>query len=213
MKITPYLGIRNTSMKNTLGALAAAAVFVAIPTGVSAQNRAADNDVFEKTAVVVPPEGTTDENVLLMAPDPVIYVEGEKRFAKLVVDISQNVLYKYSDFGEPQAAFLIASGKKNTPTDTGVRIVSHIESYPYRNAPASTKRHNQPWNYGPRAIILQKLDPDTGERSSTGEFIHGNNNPASLGKYASLGCIRMDNEVIKQLAREVKRGDIVIVKK
>ena len=43
-------------------------------------------------------------------------------------------------------------------------------------------------------------------------LLHGNSNKSSLGKYASLGCIRMDNEVIKQLSKEVKRGDIIIIK-
>ena len=47
----------------------------------------------------------------------------------------------------------------------------------------------------------------------TGEFIHGNKNPDSLGKYASKGCMRMDNEVIQYLAPQMKRGDIVIIKK
>ena len=65
----------------------------------------------------------------------------------------------------------------------------------------------------PKIICLQKVDPETGTRSSTGEFIHGNNNPASLGKYASLGCIRMDNDVIRELAANVKRGDIVVITK
>ena len=57
-----------------------------------------------------------------------------------------------------------------------------------------------------------KLDPKTGEQTRTGEFIHGNNNVNSLGKYASNGCIRMDNEIIKQFALEIKAGDIVIIK-
>ena len=80
-----------------------------------------------------------------------------------------------------------------------------------QTAPASTKRHKKPWDYGPKALILEKLDPETGRRFKTGEFIHGNNNPKSLGKYASLGCIRMDNEVIKQIAKDAKRGDLVLI--
>ncbi len=57
-----------------------------------------------------------------------------------------------------------------------------------------------------------KVDPETGKLSTTGEFIHGTNRPESIGQYVSLGCMRMDNETIKQLASEVKRGDIVIIK-
>ena len=122
------------------------------------------------------------------------------------------VLYHYNDKGEAVAAYLVASGKKSTPTDKGLRIVTHIESYPYKSAPAGTKRRRNPGNYGPRIICLETVNPKTGARGKTGEFIHGNSNPKTLGKYASLGCIRMDNEVIKKLAREIKRGAFVLIK-
>ena len=169
-------------------------------------------DTFEKTTEITP-KGTDDKTILLNAPSADVEIKGEKRTAKIVVDLSTNVLYKYDEFGNAQKAYLIASGKKKTPTDVGIRIVSHTEKYPYKSAPETTRRHKEPWLYGPRAIILDKLDPETGKRSQCGEFIHGNNNPKSIGKYASLGCMRMDNEVIKELAAEVKRGDIVIITK
>ena len=110
-------------------------------------------------------------------------------------------------------AYLIASGKKSTPTDTGIRIVSNIERWPYKTAGLATKRRKNPNDYGPRALILRKIDPKTGETAPTGEFIHGNNNRKSLGKYASKGCMRMDNTVIKEMATLVKKGDIVIIKR
>ena len=166
-------------------------------------------DTFERT---VPPQGTTDKDILMLAPNPEIKIKGEDKKAKIVVDLSTNTLYKYNDEGKAESAYLIASGKPRTPTDKGIRIVSHVETYPYRTAPAKTKRRNNPSAYGPKAIILNKLNPKTGEQSQTGEFIHGNNNKSSIGKYVSLVCKRMDNEVIKQLAKEVKRGDIVIIK-
>ena len=46
-----------------------------------------------------------------------------------------------------------------------------------------------------------------------GEFIHGNNDSTSIGKKVSMGCIRMDNNVIKYLSGVVKRGDFVVIKK
>ena len=60
--------------------------------------------------------------------------------------------------------------------------------------------------------MLNKVDTKTGEQSPTGEFIHGNNNPSSIGRYASHGCIRMDNEVIKKLAAETEKGTYVLIK-
>lgn len=166
-------------------------------------------DTFEYS---IPASGTSDKNKLVGAPPADVTIAGMKHKAAIVVDLSKNVLYKYDSDGNPQAAYLVASGKKSTPTHTGVRIVTHTETYPYKTAPAKSKRRRAPRDYGPKIICLNKVDVKTGEQSPTGEFIHGNNNPNSIGKYASHGCIRMDNEVIKQLSQQVKRGDIVIIK-
>ncbi len=156
--------------------------------------------------------GTQAATVLEGAPSPEIIVQGKKRTAAIVVDLSKNILYKYDNLGNPEKAYLIASGAKESPTEKCVQIVTHIETFPYRNAPRNTKRRRRPIDFGPKIICLNMLNPQTGEQSMTGQFIHGNNNAESIGKYASHGCIRMDNEVIKQLAQEVKRGDIVVVK-
>ena len=157
----------------------------------------------------ISPKGCTSSCLLASAPSSDIYINTEMKKATIVVDLSKNYLYKYDSNGNPTEVFLVASGKKSTPTDTGIRIVSHVETYPYRNASKATKRRRNPKAYGPKIIILNKLNPTNGEQSSCGEFIHGNNDPSSIGKYASLGCIRMDNEVIKELSKQVKRGDIV----
>lgn len=169
------------------------------------------NELTKDTYSVVTAKGTNDQFILKNAPSSKINIAGTNKTAKIVVDLSKNILYKYNSEGKATNAYKIASGKKNTPTDKGIRIVTHIETYPYRTAPARTKRRRNPKAYGPKIICLNKLNPKTGEQSSTGEFIHGNNNPSSIGKYASLGCMRMDNEIIKQLAKEVKKGDIVII--
>ena len=168
-------------------------------------------DTFTKTTEVTP-HGISDSLALKYAPKPVVTIQNIKRKVAIVVDLSKNILYHYNDKGEVQNAYLVASGKHSTPTGKGVRVVSHIESYPYSTAPISTKRRKHPWNYGPNAIIVKKLDPRTGVTSQTGEFIHGNNDFSSLGKYASQGCIRMDNEVIKKLAKIIKRGDLILIK-
>ena len=165
-------------------------------------------DTFVKTAPT--PEGISVDELAKEAPSAAIKVNGENKFAKFVVDLSENVLYTYNN-GKPENVYLIASGKKSTPTTPGVRIVSHTETFPYRTAPRHTKRRRNPRAYGPNAIILDILDTKTGERSRTGEFIHGNNDSTSIGKYASKGCMRMNNEVIKELAKNAKRGDIVII--
>lgn len=209
MKILPNIGI-----KKAIGLTIAAGALLAGGQALRAQELKKDTvaDIFERE-VIVTPSGTSDKKVLLNAPNPEITIKGDTVKAAIVVDISQNILYHYNEDGEADGAYLVASGKKKYPTDTGVRVVTHVEKYPYKSAPETTKRHKKPNDYGPRTICLETIDPVTGKRGKTGEFIHGNNNPNSLGKYASLGCIRMDNEVIKELASKVKRGDIVIIQK
>ncbi len=171
----------------------------------------ADEDSFVKTELTseILPKGTSDMQILKAAPNPEVNIMGNLTNALIVVDLSKNVLYKYDENGIPEMAYSIASGKTSTPTKTGLRVVSHVETYPYKSAPEGTKRRRRPNDYGPKIIILNKIDSSTGEISQIGEFIHGNNNPSSIGKYASHGCMRMDNQAIKDLSLQVQRGDIV----
>ena len=174
-----------------------------------------NSDTFISASSITP-QGVKDKSVLKNAPSPDIVIAGEKKKAGIVVDISTNILYRYDKDGNPINAYLIASGKKSTPTDKGARIVTHTEKYPYRSA-IGTKRKRNPKDYGPFAIILKKIDVKTGEQSKTGEFIHGGRSyertfESNPGRYVSHGCIRMDNNVIKELAPTVEKGEIVIIK-
>ena len=173
------------------------------------QIKAPEQDIFLHE---IPAEGTSASSILEHAPSPEIIIKGKRQSAAIVVDISKNTLYKYNKEGKAEKAYLVASGKSQTPTKKGVSIVSHIESFPYKNAPIHTKRRKNPYPYGPQIIILDKLTLETGERLTSGQWIHGNNNASCLGKHVSHGCVRMDNEVIKKLSKEVERGDIVIFK-
>lgn len=217
MKIYPIPAI-----KTIIGTAAVTAGVLFCPPGTSAKTNA--GDTFEKSQysaihdagqdedpLLVPAEGTSSKSILKDAPSPKVLVQGEVKNAKIIVNLTDNILYKYDDNGNAETAYSVASGKSSTPTRCGVRVVSHVETYPFRGAPPRSKRRRNPRAYGPKIIILDKLDVNTGERSSIGEFIHGTNNPSSIGKYISHGCIRMDNEIIKELASEVKRGDIVMM--
>lgn len=143
-----------------------------------------------------------------------ITVNGQNIKARVVVDVTKNVLYYYDTEGSPNMAYLVASGKKSTPTSCGIRRVTHIETYPYKTAAATTKRRKSPGAYGPKIICLTVVNPQTGESvGANGEFIHGNNKPSSIGQHASKGCIRMDNEAVKYLSSVIKRNDYVVIKK
>ena len=200
MKIQNYVKIISASLAISALPLTKAPLY--------AQTQAS-GDTFEYS---VPAKGTDSKEILEKAPSPEININGEKKKAAIIVDLATNTLYKYNEDGKAEKAYLVASGKPRTPTDKGVRIVTHTESFPYRTASWKTKRRRNPQDYGPRVICLNKIDPESGRQSPTGEFIHGTNRPEKIGEYVSLGCIRMDNEVIKELADEIERGDIVIIK-
>lgn len=153
---------------------------------------------------------------LMDAPDPTITIKGKKQNATIVVDTKTNKLYRYNEDGQVKDGYKVATGvigrNGRSITDPGIRRVDHIETYPYSSA-NGTKRKRNPKAYGPKILYLTIVDPKTGDiLGSNGEFIHGNNNPASIGTHASHGCVRMDNEVIKKFAQEVPVGSYVLIK-
>lgn len=161
--------------------------------------------------VKVSPKGSTNTEHLKNAPNPIITVAGEENFASMVVDVKNNLLYKYDENGKAIIVYSVATGKKSLPTRKGIRKIDHVEDYPYKTA-YGTKRKKNPKAYGPNVLYLVSIDPKTGKvTGSNGQFIHGNNNEKSLGTHASLGCIRMDNDVIKEIAKEDVKDLYVLI--
>lgn len=191
--------------------------------GVLATNSFANNnsgryaDSFElSTEVLQSPsndlkKGSRSKVLLKNAPSPVIVIAGKKVNARIVIDISTNRLYKYNELGKAEVVYSVATGKSSTPTKTGIRKVSDIEDYPYATA-YGTKRKKNPKDYGPHVIRLDYVNTQTGKiYGNNGQFLHGNKNASTIGMYVSKGCIRMDNEVIKQMAKELQKGDYVLI--
>ena len=159
----------------------------------------------------VSPKGSSSPQHLKNAPSPIITIAGEKKLAAIVVDTKTNLLYTYDDKGNAKTVYSVATGKKYTPTRKGIKMITNVEAYPYKTA-YGTKRKKNPNDYGPNVIIIENINPETGKiYGRNGQFIHGNNNPKSLGTYASLGCIRMDNEVIKKIAKEAVKNSYVLI--
>ena len=142
-------------------------------------------------------------------PSPLLTIANNHVVASIVVDISRNLLFKFDTDGNATNVYRIATGKKITPTIEGLKQIKRIEKFPY-NTSAGTKRCQAPYVYGPRVLVLVNIDPLTGkELGSDGQFIHGTNNPNSIGKYASKGCARMHNADIKEIAEKVSAGEYI----
>ena len=205
--------------KNTNSIIPAALLLLSLNAGTSVYSDTfVKNDSIEITDtinILKNPTKLSDEE-LFAAPSPKVKIAGKEKNVGIVVDTKTNKLYRYDAEGEIVDGYHVATGKLNrygkSLTNTGIRRVHHIENYPYKSAPG-TKRNRNPKAYGPNILYLTIINQRTGvEEGSNGEFIHGNNDIDSIGTYASKGCIRMDNDVIKMFAKEVKKGTLVLIK-
>ena len=97
------------------------------------------------------------------------------------------ILYKNNEFYK---SYPIAVGKPSTPTPKGhFKIVN--------------KAINPGGPFGARWLGLNAPGGDYG--------IHGTNNPASIGKNVSNGCIRLHNNNVIELAKFVSIGTPVTI--
>ena len=178
----------------------------------SAPERPLTKDVFEHIELA---KQVTKPQPIKNIPkiNPNIEIAGELVKASVVVDTENNKLYHFDKNGELIKEYDVATGKKSTPTDKGIKKIAWFENYPYRNAPAISKRRNAPWDYGPKVIVVGFVDIKTGEISHfNGEFIHGTNKPESVGTHASKGCVRMHNEDVLELAAQLEKDMYVVFK-
>lgn len=186
-----------------------AAPLIAAAPFINALEKSPAQDKFEKT--------TVSEEVIPIHPNdsfsPEIKVGDETVYPAIVVDKSENQLYFYDLDGNLDTLFKVGLGKPSTPTDTGLKVITRIEDYPYKTASPATKRYKTPNDYGPKVIILDNVDTKTGKIVGyNGEFIHGTDQPSSVGKNQSKGCIRMYNEDVEKLASWVSKGQYVLVR-
>ncbi|CAH2212182.1 L,D-transpeptidase [Tepidibacter aestuarii] len=104
---------------------------------------------------------------------------------KINVNTAQRRLTLYQD-GKWFKSYLIAVGKPSTPTPKGTFTIVN-------------KAINPGGPFGVRWLGLSK--PHYG--------IHGTNNPSSIGKAVSNGCIRMYNKDVLELSNLVPIGTVV----
>lgn len=198
-------------IKYPLGILAVAGT---LSTAIPAQTRSAENlpkitqslsDTFELTSS----GRLTDSLLLRNAPSAEITIKGEKKLATLVVDIKNNLLYRYNQAGQAIEAFKMACGKSTTPTPTGISVITKIHDYPYLTCAPGTKRRKSPKDYGPKLLELFVVNPQNGTTFDNGVYIHGTRKPEAIGKKWTHGCVRVHNKDILYLAPLVKPGQYV----
>ncbi len=104
--------------------------------------------------------------------------------------VSQRTLQLFDGDNKLIKSYSIGIGKIMTPTPIGTYIIVN-------------KQTNPGGSYGSLWMGLSK--PYYG--------IHGTNDPSSIGKYASEGCIRMHNQDVIELASKSRIGTKVVIRK
>jgi lipoprotein-anchoring transpeptidase ErfK/SrfK len=128
----------------------------------------------------------------------------------IVVRLNQNRLYLYDGFTIVRS-WSVATAKPGFTTPTGIWRIYDKKVDPtwYNPAPNGWAASEPavipggPGNpMGPRALYI----------TAPGLIrIHGTSDEASIGRYASHGCIRMHNDEVVQLYPQVQVGDHVVI--
>ena len=161
----------------------------------------------------VNPSGWTNNNeVLKNAPTPKFQLMGEEKLASAVVDITNCILYYYNTQGKPVCAFPVATGASSTPTSQGIKRVVAKLVYPYSTSPARSKRRRHPNDYGPKILYLYKVNPETGEETDDGGYIHGTRHENAIEKgHITHGCVRLHNRDALYFINDLMQKDMYIV--
>ncbi len=128
----------------------------------------------------------------------------------IVVRLDQNTLYLYDGF-KPIKSWDVATAKPGYVTPDGVWTIWDKRMDPTWYNPALDS-----WGAGEPAIVPGGPGNPLGTRAiyidAPGLIrVHGTNDPASIGRYASHGCIRMHDADVEQLFDMIDVGQHVIV--
>ena len=193
-------------------AAAVAAVFIATAASVSAK---AEDSLYGTGGVVIVPTSLSSSEVDASAVFPdvkrgkIISFQSAKKRGSIVISTRKNELYLVLGYGKA-VMYRVATARKGFEW-AGVHKVSSKTEWPDWRPPVEMRvRHPELPAYmaggpknplGARAMYL----------GSSIYRIHGTNEPKSIGKAASSGCIRMLNADVTELYQLVKVGAEVTV--
>jgi lipoprotein-anchoring transpeptidase ErfK/SrfK len=129
-------------------------------------------------------------------------VELSRVRTRIVVDLSARRLTLYRK-GRPVLRALAGVGAPGTPTPTGNFYVDQ------RLIPADP---SGPWGPGAIGISAHSTVLQYAWIQGAPIAIHGTNEPGSVGRAVSHGCIRLDNEVLSRLFARTPAGTPVTIR-
>ncbi len=134
--------------------------------------------------------------------------------AGLVVDLDLLALFVVRE-SRVAARYPIAAGRPAWETPPGLYHITGRRKDPVWYVPPSIQREMQALGQPVRRVVPPGPDNPLGrfwlQLSAPGIGIHGTNAPWSVGRYATHGCIRLHNEHVETLFREVPDGTPVAI--
>jgi lipoprotein-anchoring transpeptidase ErfK/SrfK len=128
-------------------------------------------------------------------------VQLERLDHRVTIDLAARQLTVWVD-DQVQRVVDVAVGSAENPTPTGsFFVVDKLDTT------------NDAGAYGPYAFGLSAhSDTLTEFAGGDGQIgIHGTNDPSSIGRAVSHGCVRLPNDAITQLAAELPLGTPVVI--
>lgn len=139
--------------------------------------------------------------VMILAAARMSAQEQQQAQREIIVSLEDRKLALLED-GVVTRVFPVAVGKESSPSPSGSFTV--------------VNRLTNPTYYHPGKVIPAGASNPLGNRwiglSQKGYGIHGTNEPKSIGKAASHGCIRMAKKDLEQLFEIVRPGDAVQIR-
>jgi lipoprotein-anchoring transpeptidase ErfK/SrfK len=131
------------------------------------------------------------------------YLHIDNSPTRIVVDLSARELSVVED-GDVVVTYGIAVGRPNHPTPTGRFRTGDIVWNPSWTPPPTDWARNK--RYQPPGAAANPMQGVKIYFRAPYYFIHGTNNPGSIGEAASHGCIRMTEDDAVSLARRIERA-------
>jgi L,D-transpeptidase catalytic domain len=123
-----------------------------------------------------------------------------RRDRRITIDLSERELVLHRE-GEPVLRSPVAVGAPGTPTPTGRYYVNQRLIAPDPDGP-----------WGPGALGISAFSDVLQEWIQGGPIgIHGTNDPSSIGRPVSHGCVRLPNHVLMKVFNAADAGTPVII--
>jgi len=133
--------------------------------------------------------------------------------SRVLIDGGERRLYLKRRDGRV-VSYPVAVGTMRTPTPAGDYTVEAVRQKPTWYPPASIRRSYAAQGKALPAMVPPGPGNPLGEwfvRLQNGIGIHGTNQPRSIGRAASYGCVRMHDRDVEQVVAQLQRGDGVTV--